>query len=224
MSNSSDDFLGAVHSGGQNARGDVAADVAAGHGQGVEDAARMDPQADLGRPQRRRAGRPREQTAKCGSDRLPGPAGSAASPYCPRPPRNEMSPRPTCARSTRSSISVSMSWMMALVQGLGAAGLPGVVDAADDVGAELDLGVVLGGGLAGSARRRGPPGGRRPWWCPRPGPGRNCGRRCRPRSTQSTSLTSPRRPTVAVTRPSHCQFHEDRLTVRRAQQARAAPA
>ena len=37
------------------------------------------------------------------------------------------------------------------LEGLGAAGLPGIVDAADDVGAVLDLGVVLGGRLAGDA-------------------------------------------------------------------------
>ena len=39
-----------------------------------------------------------------------------------------------------------------VVQGVGAAGLPGMVDAADDVGAVLDLRVVFGGRLAGDSR------------------------------------------------------------------------
>ena len=147
------DFLRLVHSGSQNSRGDVAADVASGHGEGVQDAARVDPQPDLGRTERRRAGRRRHKRRD--PDQIGFQSqqevqhGRIAGSHHAR----DIAPADLCpvGQVLDERFDVLDN---GLVQGLGAARLPRVVDAADNVGAELDLGVVLGGGVAGSARRK----------------------------------------------------------------------
>ena len=139
MSSSNASSSGLVHAGGQDSGGDVAADVAADHGHGVEGAAGVDADAHLGGPQRRRAG----DGGTKGETRIrsaSSPSRKCSMAVLPAATTQWMSPRPISARSTRSSISVSMSWRMARWRVFGAAWLPGVVDAADDVGADTRFG------------------------------------------------------------------------------------